>query len=412
MTLSFSTVISQIATGYRAAQTLATLSLERRNQAVQCMAAALQENFVDILEENTLDLEYSREMAVSELVLDWLKLTPERLEVAIAALKRIARLPDPLAQGCPVQQQLCRGQVYNQPQPLGLVAFIYEGFPELMAIAAGLAIKTGNALILRGSGEGIHSHQIISQLLQNAVVQAGLPKGSVVSLPSNQLLGEIVTSSYISLVIPYGRPGLVQQVCQQATIPVLPTVMGNCYVYWSPSANWEGVRSILIDSHSSEPDGVNALEKVLIYREQKHSSLLMLWHSLQEKGFRLLGDMELVNQFPQELSLAKDTEWSQPYLNKTIAFRMVDGLEGAIAYINQYSSGHGDCLVTESYAESRKFARGVGSASVYINTSPRFDRCPAQGDEVFLGMSNYRGYGRGLIGLQSFTTTQQVVQGF
>lgn len=411
MTLSFSTITSQIAAGYRASRSLATLGIEKRNQAVQFMATALQESLVEILEENTLDLEYSREMAVSELVLDWLKLTPERLEVVIAVLERISRLPDPLAQAEP-SQQLGRGQVYNQPRPLGLVAFVYEGFPELMAIAAGLSLKTGNALILRGSGEGIHSHQIMTQLLQTAVAQAGLPSGSVVSLPSDCLLGELVTSTYVNLIIPYGRPGFVQQVCQEATMPVLPTAMGNCYAYWSPLASWEVVRSILLDSHSSEPDGVNALEKVLIHREHKKSALLLLWHSLQEKGFSLRGDRELVNQFPQELSLAKDTEWSSPYLTKTIAFRVVDDLEGAIATINQYSSGHGDCLVTDSYTESRQFARGVASASVYINTSPRFDRCPAQGEGVFLGMSNHRGYGRGLIGLRSFTTTQQVVQGF
>jgi len=391
---------------------LATLGLEKRNQAIRAMASTLQENFVDILEENTLDLEYSREMAVSELVLDWLKLTPERLEVAIAALERLARLPDPLAQGASNQQQLYRGQAYHQPQPLGLVGFIYEGFPELGAIAAGLALKTGNALILRGSGEGIHSHQIMTKVLQIAVAQAGLPEGSLVSLSSDCFLGELVTSPYINLLIPYGRPGLVQQVRQQATAPVLPTAIGNCYAYWSPCASWEAVRSILIDSHSSEPDGVNSLEKVLIHREQKHSALLLLWHSLQEKGFSLRGDLELVNQFPQELSLANDREWASPYLSKTIAFRMMDGLESAIAYINQYSSGHGDCLMTESYSESRQFSRAVTSASLYINTSPRFDRCPPQGDGVFLGMSNSRGYGRGLIGLSSFTTNQQVVQGF
>lgn len=376
------------------------------------MATALRVNFAMILEENTLDLEYSREMAVSDLVLDWLKLTPERLEVAIAALDRLAALPDPLAQIYHSPQPASLGQVYQQPQPLGLVAFVYEGFPELAAIAAGLAIKTGNALILRGGSEGTHSHRVISETLQAALLQAGLPPGSIEYLPGDRHLGELVTSAYINLVIPYGRPNLVREVSQQATIPVLPTAMGNCYLYWSPSAHWEVVRSILLDSRGSEPDGVNALEKVLIHREQKTSALLMLWHSLQEKGFRLRGELELVNQFTQDLDLAKDSEWSCPYLTKTIAFRMVDGLESAIAYINQHSSGHGDCLVTDSCSESRQFARGVTSAGVYINTSPRFDRCPARSKEVFLGMSNHRGYARGLISLHSFTTTKQIIQEF
>ena len=232
---SSSTALAQIASGYRASRLLSNLSGEKRNQALQAMATALRVNFAMILEENTLDLEYSREMAVSDLVLDWLKLTPERLEVAIAALDRLAALPDPLAQIYHSPQPASLGQVYQQPQPLGLVAFVYEGFPELAAIAAGLAIKTGNALILRGGSEGTHSHRVISETLQAALLQAGLPPGSIEYLPGDRHLGELVTSAYINLVIPYGRPNLVREVSQQATIPVLPTAMGNCYLYWSQS---------------------------------------------------------------------------------------------------------------------------------------------------------------------------------
>jgi glutamate-5-semialdehyde dehydrogenase len=386
---------------------LVTLDHNKRNQAIQGMATALRENFVSILEENTLDLEYSREMAVSELVLDWLKLNPKRLEVAINALQRLVKLPDPLEQLCRAEQKSTSGLVYEQPQPLGVVAFIYEGFPELAAIAAGLAIKTGNSLILRGGSEGTHSHRTIAQTLQLALKQTGLPENSLLYLPGDRPFNELVTSAEVNLAIPYGRPSLVKQVCEQATIPVLPTSMGNCYLYWSTAVSWETVRSILVDSHKSEPDAVNAIEKVLIHQEQKNSALLLLWHSLQEKGFQLRGDAELATQFPQELTLAKEGEWSHPYLNKTIAFRVVDSTEGAIAYINQHSSGHGDCLVTDSYSESRQFARNITSASLFINTSSRFDRCPEQRQEVFLGMSRHRG----LIGLKSFTTTKQIIQG-
>jgi glutamate-5-semialdehyde dehydrogenase len=139
--------------------------------------------------------------------------------------------------------------------------------------------------------------------------------------------------------------------------------------------------------------------------------LAILWNSLTEKGFQLRGDAELVAEFPKQLTLAADSEWNQPYLDKIIAFKVVDSIESAIAWMNQYSSGHADCLVTESYQESRQFALGVDSSSVYINSSPRFSRNPKRGEAVFLGMSNQKGYRRGMINLETLTTIKQVVQG-
>jgi glutamate-5-semialdehyde dehydrogenase len=171
------------------------------------------------------------------------------------------------------------------------------------------------------------------------------------------------------------------------------------------------VRKTIADSHQSEPDPVNAIEKVLIHRNQKPSSLTMLWNTLQEKGFEIRGDAQLVEEFP-ELTLAENSEWGTPYLTKTVAFKVVDNLEMAIAWLNQYSSGHADCIVTESYQESCQFALGVNSASTYINASPRFYRYPKQGDAIFLGMSNQKGHRRGSIGLETLTTVKHIVQGY
>jgi glutamate-5-semialdehyde dehydrogenase len=204
---------------------------------------------------------------------------------------------------------------------------------------------------------------------------------------------------------------LVEQVMQQSTAPVLRSAMGNCYLYWSATGSLDMVRWVVLDSHASEPDPVNAIEKILINRNQKPSSLAILWNSLKEKGFQLRGDAELVAEFPEQLTLVSDSEWNQAYLDKSVAFKVVDSIEAAIAWINQYSSRHADCLVTESYQESRQFALGVDSASVYINSSPRFSRNPKRGDSVFLGMSNQKGYRRGMISLEALTTLKQVVQG-
>ncbi len=405
-----------IATARRAYQASLKLGITKgaeRSRAVQAMAQALKQSFDDILEANTLDLEASREMAVPELILDWLKLTPERLQTTVEILQRLGELSDPLRRVRHANYQLEDSQTYCQLMPLGVIALVYEAFPELGAIAAGLCIKTGNSLILKGGSEASNSNAMIAQILQLALEETGMPFGCLELLEMEQgsLIRDLVTQDqYLNLVIPYGRPGLVQQVVRQSTAPVLKSAMGNCYLYWSLSGSIDMARWMILDSHASEPDPVNAIEKVLIHRTTNPSSLVTLWNSLQDKGFQIRGDAELVAAFPQ-LQLAKDSEWCQPYLNKTVAFKVVDNLEAAITWINQYSSGHADCIVTESYQESRHFALGVNSASTYINSSPRFSRNPSRGDSVFLGMSNQRGHRRGLINLETLTTVKHIVQG-
>ena len=398
---------------YQASLKLGTTKGADRSRAVLAMARALKRSFDDILEANTLDLEASREMAVPELILDWLKLTPSRLENTVEILQRLGELSDPLRRVRNADYQQEDSQSYTQLMPLGVIGFIYEAFPELGAITAGFCLKTGNTVILKGSTEASHSNAAIAEVLQTAISEVGLPPGCIelVTTEHGTSLRDLVTQDqYLSLVIPYGRSSLIQQVVRQATCPVLKSAMGNCYLYWSLNGSLEMVRWMILDSHKSEPDPVNAIEKVLIHRQALPSSLPVLWNSLKEKGFELKADAELVEAFPQ-LQLAKDGEWGTPYLNKTVAFKLVDSLESAIAWINQYSSGHADAIVTDSYQESRQFALGVNSASTYINASPRFSRNPSRGDSVFLGMSNQKGHRRGFISLETLTTVKHIIQG-
>ncbi|MEA5514094.1 glutamate-5-semialdehyde dehydrogenase [Nodularia sp. UHCC 0506] len=384
-----------------------------RSRAVLAMAQALLNSFDDILEANTLDLEASKEMAVPELILDWLKLTPTRLEAAVEVLQRLGEISDPLRRVRNADYQLEDSQSYTQLMPLGVIAFVYEAFPDLGAIAAGLCIKTGNSIILKGSTEASHSNEAIANVLQIALEEEGLPPGclELIKAEHGASIRDLVTQDkYVNLVLPYGRSSLVQQVMRQSTCPVLKSAMGNCYLYCSHNSSLDMIRWMITDSHESEPDQVNAIEKVLIHRQALPSSLAVLWNSLKEKGFEIKGDEELVEAFPH-LQLVKSEEWGNSYLTKTVAFKLVDSLEDAIAWINQYSSGHADCIVTESYQESRQFALGVNSASTYINTSPRFSRNPSRGDSVFLGMSNQKGHRRGFISLETLTTAKHIVQG-
>ncbi len=397
----------------QASEVLAATKGTERSRALQIMSEALSANQDDVLEANTLDLEASREMAVPDLILEWLKLTPERLQSVVRILQRLSELTDPTQQILTTPYQLEQSQTYCQLMPLGAIALIYESFPELGAIAAGLCLRTGNSLILKGGSEASHSNQAIATILQTAIEDAGLPAGCIELIPTDQgdPLRELVTQdAYVNLVIPYGRSSLVQQVIRQATVPVLKTAIGNCYLYWSSSSGLDTTRWMILDSYQSEPDPVNAIEKVLVCRNQDTQALQALWRTLREKGFHLRGDAELVTEFP-ELVLAEDDDWDRAYLDGTIAFKVVDGLGEAIAWINRHSSGHADCLVSESYQESRRFATDINSATIYINTSPRFYRNPKRGSPISLGMSNQKGHRRGIITLETLTTLKYVVQG-
>jgi glutamate-5-semialdehyde dehydrogenase len=396
----------------RSARQLAATSNQQRERAVGSMATAMRAAFQDILEANTLDLEASRETGISDVLLDWLKLTPERLTRYIDLLARLGELA-PIHGNVDLSSQATDRHSYSQVKPLGTVAFVYEALPELGAIAAGMSLKTGNSIILRGGAEAQHSNQAIATALQSGLEQVDLPPTAIQLIDSTpSLLYALVTQTQqVNLVIPYGRPSLLHQVTQQATVPILPAAIGNCYLYWGANGDLDLVRHAICDSHVGEPDAVNAIEKVLIDTDRQSASLTLLWKSLKDKGFQLRGDRELVNNYGEYLQLAKEGEWNQPYLRKTIAFKSVQGVDEAIATIDRFSSGHADCIITDSYLETQRFVAGVNSAYVYINTSPRFYRYQRGSDRIWLGMSNYHGSQRGAIGLAALMATQQVMMG-
>ncbi len=398
---------------YEAGLVLGSTKGSERDRAIQAIVEAIGDRQDEILEANTLDLEVGREMDVPDLILDWLKLTPDRLNAAVQLLQRLGELSDPIRRVMSAEYQAEYSQTYCRWMPLGAIALIYEAFPELAVIAAGMCLKTGNSLVLQGSREAMHSNLILAEVLKDAVSRTSLPLGCIELLPSDDgdSLRELVTQDrYLSLVIPYGRPSLRRPVIQHATIPVLRSAMGNCYLYWSPSAGLDLVRWMILDSHQSQPDPVNAIEKVLVPSTQKPSSLKTLWNSLKEKGFQIRGDRTLVAEFP-ELQLVDSPEWNQAYLTRTVAFKVVENLTEAVSWINQYSSGHADSIATESYPESCQFILGVNSASTYVNTSPRFNRMPKRSNSILLGMSNQRGYHRGFIGLEALTRIKHIIQG-
>ncbi|MBD2257342.1 glutamate-5-semialdehyde dehydrogenase [Pseudanabaena sp. FACHB-2040] len=385
-----------------------------QSHLLEVMASELEKNQDEVLEANTLDLEASLEMAVPERVLDWLKLTPERIQTTAKILRRLSSLGDPrvLAQQ-PLRRMNQSATGYGQVVPLGVIGLVYEAFPELTAIAAGLCVRTGNGLILKGGNEASQSNQAITQILHRALDRVNLPEDCILSLSSDQgdaARTQLVQSEGVDLIIPYGRPSLIQQVLRQATISVLPTAMGNCYLYWAASGELETVFKLILDSHRGEPDAVNAIEKVLIHESHSPASVAQLCRQLWEQGFELRGDNALLDTLPDLLPL-DSAEWDQSYLEKMVALRRVDSLETAAALINRHSSGHADCLATESYREAYRFTQAVQSAAVYINASPRFSRNPTQASAISLGMTSQRWRGSGFIGLEALMTVKHVIQG-
>ena len=376
------------------------------------LSALMAERKDDILESNTLDLEASREMAVPELLLDWLRLTPERVHAVVQLLQRLANAPDPLTQAAEERYLGHRAQSYGLRVPLGVVALIYESFPELGAIAAGLCLKSGNGLILKGGTEASQSNQMMVGIMQEALKRVEGDPYCVQLLPTDQadLTRELCTlTPHIQLLIPYGRPNLVHQITKQATVPTIKTAIGNCYLYCSPNASVDTVSHMIIDSHVGSPDAVNAIEKVMLHRDCSLDMLTQLLERLKAHHYCLKGNQSLIALFPEFL-VAEPEEWSQPFLKKpTVLFQHVDSLETAIDWMNQYSSGHANCIATESYRESRQFIKGVTSATVYVNISPRFKRY-SDGGDIALGIANKPRYRQGPIVANCLTSPKYIFQ--
>lgn len=399
-----------------AQQSSAVLSVVDRNtrsHVIRAIADSISRQQDAILEANTLDLEVSREMAVPDLLIDWLKLTPERLQSTCQLLVRLSDAPDPLFTTDRVAESMVNCDAYGIRKALGTIALVYEGFPELAAIAAGFCIRTGNVLLLRGGSEASSSNQIMAQVIQTVLDEANLPQGCLQLVPSNQgdtLRDLLALDSYIDLVIPYGRKSLVQQVVKQSAVPVLKTAMGNCYLFWSLTGSVEQVQHIIVDSHRSEPDPVNAIDHVLIHRGCNSGAIASLFGDLKAKGFKLKGETDLSDKIPGIDSI-KDSEWQHAFFDKSIAFKFIDSLDDAVTWINRNSSGHADVIVTESYSESREFVTHISSTSAYINTSPRFYRYHPVTGGVAFGMSNQSSQRQGVINFNTLTSTQLVVQG-
>jgi glutamate-5-semialdehyde dehydrogenase len=399
---------------HHASTNLAQTPVQARNLALKDLAIALQSQQDAILESNTLDLETTRDLAVTDLALKWLKLTPDRLTVVRQFIEQLVGSPDPLQVGSGTVSHSLYGLSGFRVMPLGVICGLYEFLPEFPVLLASLCLKTGNSLMVRGSAETSHTHRLFSDLIKAVLDKGALDPRCFYSFVSDRTVAPkdlVAQALSIDLVIPYGRPSFIQDIAQQKTAPILVPKIGNCYLFWSSTGSGDLVRNIIVDSHLGVPDAVNAVEKVIITPNTNFSLLNVVFNHLREKKFTLKGDEVLTAEFP-DLALAEPQEWSTPYLNKTVAFKVVNSLAEGIQWMNLHGSGHADCIVTDSYRESQQFTLGTTSATAFINASPRFSRLVSGSDgTVALGMMGRGSFYQGAIGVETLVKRSHIIHG-
>jgi glutamate-5-semialdehyde dehydrogenase len=385
----------------QAVQQLSKLTNVERDRLLAAIAIALRQHVAEILEANTLDLEAGLGASSSPST-NWRKLTPERLKQAIDLLERLQELP--LARS----PMTTTPATYYRFTPLGQITLVVDAIPEVLLLATGMCLKTGNVLITKCDPGISHCGRVIMSVIQTTIASYKLSPACCQLVEPTVSLAELLAPAVgARQVIVYGRAELSNEVERLAQVPVIAASIGNCYLYWSASSSWELVRNSIVDSHIGEPDAVSAIEKVLVQPEHKSSNLIALWSSLQEKGFQLMGDEHLVNNYPDYLQLATPASWSQPYFNKTVAFKSVENLEIGIQNINQDSSGHADSIITELFTEAQQFAANVETACIYINTSQRFRRYT--GNYIFLGIASQKSHHPGFISLERMMTAKPII---
>ena len=304
-------------------------------------------------------------------------------------------------------------QIGKQRVAMGVIGIIYEARPNVTCDAAGLCLKTGNAVILRGGSEAINSNKAIVKILANAIKEAGLPEFSVqlVEDTSRETALEMMKlNEYIDVLIPRGGAGLIQTVVKNATVPVIETGVGNCHIYVDEDCDFDMARDIIINAKTSRPAVCNAAEKMIINENIANEFLPIIVKALREKNVEIIGD-EKVKSLINDVKEASDADWSKEYLDYIIGAKIVKNVDEAINHINKYGSGHSEAIVTNSYKNSQKFLNKVNAAAVYVNASTRFTDGSEFGFGAEIGISTQKLHARGPMGLKELTTIKYIIYG-
>ncbi|RBW49484.1 glutamate-5-semialdehyde dehydrogenase [Marinobacter sp. F3R11] len=398
----------------RAAATLVARSTtEVRNRALLATADALDAARTEMAEANARDLASGKENGLDAAMLDRLELTPARVDAMIEGLRQVASLPDPIGAISDMTYRPSGIQVGKMRVPLGVIGIIYESRPNVTVEAASLCLKSGNASILRGGSESIHSNQAIAACLARGLAEAGLPESAVqvVKTTDRAAVGELITMpEYVDVIVPRGGKGLIERISRDARVPVIKHLDGVCHVYVDSHADPEKALRVAVNAKTHRYGTCNTMETLLVDKEVAADMLPLLGPAFIDKGVELRG-CEQTREILADIKAATEADWEEEYLAPILAVRVVDGLDGAIAHINRYSSQHTDSIITENYTRARRFITEVDSSSVMVNASTRFADGFEYGLGAEIGISTDKIHARGPVGLEGLTSQKYVVFG-
>jgi glutamate-5-semialdehyde dehydrogenase len=396
-----------------AGRALAVVDDEVRSNALRQGAAALRDNAQRIVAENAEDVAAGRADGLTEALIDRLTLTPDRIEGMAEGLETVAALPDPLAEAIDEWDAPSGIHIRQVRIPIGVVAVIYESRPNVTADVAALCIKSGNACILKGGKEAIRSNTVIAELLGEACEKAGIPAGAMqlVRRTDRETTTELLKQeAFVDVIIPRGGPGLVRAIAEHSSIPVIKHYEGVCNTFVDASADLASAADIAINAKVQRPGVCNAMENLIVHADVADRFLRDLEPRLRESGVELRAD-ERASAILGDSTPATEDDWRTEYLDLMLAIKVVDSVDEAIDFINEYGSGHSDAIVTANDANANKFLREVDSAVVYRNASTRFTDGFAFGFGAEVGISTNRIHARGPMGLRELTTYKYYVLG-
>ncbi|WP_067097225.1 glutamate-5-semialdehyde dehydrogenase [Marinomonas atlantica] len=411
--MSLESYMNEVGQKARAAsRQLTRATTEQKNNALFAMADALESARPRLKEENAKDLENGKKKGLEAALLDRLELNDARIDGMIEGLKQVASLPDPVGEITDMVYRPSGIQLGKMRVPLGVIGIIYESRPNVTIDAASLCLKSGNATILRGGSEAFYSNQAIAQAVQSGLAAVGLPEDAVqvINTVDRAAVGLLITMpEFVDVIVPRGGKGLIERISNDARVPVIKHLDGNCHVYIDDEADLEKAFNISINAKTRRYGVCNAMESLLVNQSIAQDILPRLADALVEKGVELVGCEQtraLINTQP-----ATEDDWYTEYLGPKLSIKLVDDMDEAIAHINQYGSHHSDAIVSQNYSKTRAFMAEVDSSSVMVNASTAFADGFEYGLGAEIGISTDKIHARGPVGLIGLTSQKYVVLG-
>ena len=396
-----------------AARALAIAGTNAKNAALLAMADALGAHQNAILEANARDIAGAKERGLTPHLVERLTLTPRRIGEMQTGLRQVAVLPDPIGAVLSGWRRPNGLQITKTRVPLGVIGIIFESRPNVTVDAAALCLKSGNAALLRGGSEAIHSNVALARVLQGALQAVGLPTACVQLIESTDRAAArrlMTLNESVDCLIPRGGASLIKTVIETATVPVIETGTGNCHVYVDKDADFAMAAEIVLNAKVQRPSVCNSAETLLVHRDVAAAFLPLVGRRLTEAGVEVRGDERTRALLPAAVE-ATEQDWYEEFNALVLAVKVVDSLEDALSHINTYSTRHSEAIITENYAASQAFTDGVDCAAVYVNASTRFTDGFEFGFGAEIGISNQKLHARGPMGLEELTTYKYIVRG-